>query len=52
MAVNHQTRFQLIEHLRGIRRSSDNDTFSAVNEWFEEVGETFFRDVFEMLEHH
>jgi [histone H3]-lysine36 N-dimethyltransferase SETMAR len=42
---------KLKEHLRGKKFSSDEEVMSAVNEWFAEVGQSFFQEAVEMLEH-
>lgn len=42
---------KLKEHLRGKRFSSNNDVICAVNNWFADVEQSFFREALEMLEH-
>ena len=42
---------KLKEHLRGKKFSSDNEVITSVNQWFAEVGQPFFQEAVEMLEH-
>lgn len=42
---------KLKEHLRGKKFSSDNEVMMSVNQWFAEVGQPFFQEAVEMLEH-
>ena len=43
---------KLKEHLRAKKFSSDNEVMRSVNQWFAEVGQRFFQEAVEMLEHH
>ena len=42
---------KLKKHLRGKKFSSDNEVMFSVNRWFAEVGQPFFQEAVEMLEH-
>lgn len=42
---------KLKEQLRGKRFSTDNEVIYAVNQWFDEVKQSFYREALEMLEH-
>ena len=42
---------KLKEHLRGKKFSSDNEVMLSVMQWFEEVGQPFFQEAVELLEH-
>ena len=42
---------KLKEHLRGKRFPSNNDVICAVNQWFAEAEQSFFREALEMLEY-
>lgn len=42
---------KLKEHLRGKKFSNNQEVMSAVEQWFAEVGQKFFEEAIEMLEH-
>ena len=42
---------KLKENLHGKKFSSNNEVMLSINQWFAEVGQPFFQEAVEMLEH-